>query len=315
MGCFAPDQPPAQNYGQQTSAALGAQVSLAPALYSAEAQTSPGYVDLTASNLQRLLQGTPGGETVNTYGVTTAARNGYYDAAGNFLQTSVANLPPGATYHAKKDQFSAVTGQRVTDPTTGLLDILQQAGGSQRAADINDVATLGPQAREAILAANPDQAALLSRLNQQAVAGLDAGSGLTPEEQRAMQQASRAAFAARGTSGTNGALADELLKQFDLGQQLLRQRQGFAGNVLGYNQAVVGDPFQQILGRPSTAAVQGQGMIPGNLFNPESSYYGNLANSNQQMNALFAEPSTMAKVGQISNTAGQFIGAIGSAFV
>ena len=201
---------------------------------------------------------------------------------------------------------------------TGLLQTLRQQNTAQRTADINDVAALGGSAREAILGANPDQAALLQRLNAQALTGLDAGTNLTPEEQRQMQQASRGAFAARGLEDSNLGISNELLSQYNLGQQLLRQRQAFAQSVLGNNQAIVGDPFLQILGRPSTAVMQGQGLLGEagpSLFNPESGYAGNLYNANQQMAAMFAEPSTMAKVGQVSNAAGQFIGGIAGAMI
>jgi len=199
--------------------------------------------------------------------------------------------------------------------TPGLTQLLAGQATNQRAADISDVATLGPAAREAILASNPDSARLLELLNQQAEEGLVAGTSLTPGEMREVTQASRAAFAARGLSGSNSAIGDELLSQYNLGQKMLRDRQGFAGNVLGYNQAVVGDPFLQILGRPSTATNQAQAMQPGNIFNPESAYAGNIYNSNQQLAAMFADPSTMAKVGQVSGAAGQFVGGIASAFV
>lgn len=314
MGCFSPDAPTPMDYGQQTAATLGAQVNLAPALFSAEQQFSPGYVDLTASNIQRLLQGTPGGQSTPTYGVQTAGRTGYYDPTGQYLGRSPRNATPGAIRHGRGDQFSVQTGTQQTAATPGLLSLLQAAATNQRGADISDVATLGPEARAAILASNPDSAALLERLNAQAISGLDAGTGFTPEEARQVQQASRAAFAARGLGGTNTAIADELLQQFNLGQQLLRQRQGFAQSVLGNNQAVIGDPFMQILGRSSGAVNQAGNLIPGNLFDPESPYAGNLYNANQQYAALFAEPSTMAKVGQVSGAAGQFIGGIASAF-
>lgn len=316
MACFSPDAPKPMNYGQQTGATLGAQVNLAPALYSAEAQFSPAYTDLTAQNIQRLLQGTAGGEVTPTYGVQTAAQRGYYDAAGNFLSTRLQpGMPQGAAFHRRGDQFSAQTGTQTSQASPGLLSLLQDAATNQRSSDIADVASLGPEARAAILASNPDSAALLSRLNAQALSGLDAGTGFTPEEARQVQQASRAAFAARGMGGTNAAIGDELLQQFNLGQQLLRQRQAFAGNVLGQNQAVVGDPFMQILGRSSGAVGQAGQLIPGNLFDPESPYAGNLYNANQQYSALFAEPSTLAKVGQVSGAVGQFIGGIGSALI
>ncbi len=128
---------------------------------------------------------------------------------------------------------------------------------------------------------------------------------MTPDEARQIQQASRAAFSARGTTGTNQSTVDELISQYDFGQNLLRQRQQFAGGVLGANANVVGDPFQQILGR-SSGAVAGAGNVlqtsGPSLFNPESGYAGNVANANQQMAALFADPSVMDKIGQVTNT-------------
>lgn len=200
----------------------------------------------------------------------------------------------------------------------GLIDTLRAQSTAQRAADIGDVETLGGRATEAMLASNPAQRQLLELLNAQAVQGLQAGTTMTPEEARQVQQASRAAFAARGMGGTNAAIGDELLQQYNLGQQLLRQRQDFGGRVLGYNQAIVGDPFLQILGRPSSAMNNAQGLFAESgpsLFNPESAYAGNIANANQQMQALFADPSTMSKVGAVANTAGSFIGSIASSMI
>jgi len=42
-------------------------------------------------------------------------------------------------------------------------------------------------------------------------------------------------------------------------------------------------------------------------------YAGNLYNANQQMAAMFADPSTISKVGAVSNTVGSFIGSIAGA--
>jgi hypothetical protein len=48
------------------------------------------------------------------------------------------------------------------------------------------------------------------------------------------------------------------------------------------------------------------------LFNPESAYAGNLANYNAATDWQFkqASPSTMARVGMVSNTLGSFIGSV-----
>lgn len=236
------------------------------------------------------------------------------DLAPQLYQTE-AQFQPQYTQLALSNLNALLNGG---NGQAGLLETLRAQNTAQRTADIGDVANLGGAARSAILGANPDQAALLERLNSQALSGLDAGTSLTPEEQRQMQQASRAAFAARGLEDSNVGLSNELLQQYNLGQQLLRQRQAFAQSVLGNNQAIVGDPFMQILGRPSNASAQGMGLLGEagpSLFNPESPYAGNLYNANQQMAAMFAEPSTMAKVGQVSGAAGSFIGGIASAMI
>lgn len=164
---------------------------------------------------------------------------------------------------------------------------LSRVNTAQRGADIADVSRFGAQSRQAILDSNPDQAQLLEMLNAQAQQGLAAGSQLTPEEQRQMQQASRGAFASRGMGYSNQSVMDEMMRQYNVGQDRMAQRRGFAGNVLGYNQAVVGDPFQQILGRSGQAigaannlAAQGQGQVSqsggGNLYDPFRDAYSTM---------------------------------------
>ena len=181
----------------------------------------------------------------------------------------------------------------------GMLEQLANANNFQRQADINDVRNLGPQATQAMLAADPYNATLLAKLNAQANQGLDAGSGLTADQQRAMQQSSRAAFAARGMGGSNAAVGDEMMKQFNLGQQLLTQRQQFAQSVLGNNQAVIGDPFAQITGRSSgavSAAQQSQSQAGPSIFNPQAGLA--LAGSNYGVQTQFdaAQPTKLSQI-------------------
>ena len=316
MGCFSPDQPAPINYATQTRDTLNAQVQLAPALYAANANPSygePAYANLGLSTLNTILNGSPGGPQTSTTNQATPA--GWYGADGQMVSgdqnyyAQGAATPVGASGHsgsARNSIFppttpvvpSGVTWRPAgsTPVTTtsnqpgqlGLLAQMAAANTSQRSNDVADVARLGQSATDAELNANPYNAALLTKLNAQANAGLDAGSTLTPDEQRAMQQQSRAGFAARGMGGSNASLADELLKQFNLGQQLQTQRQGFAESVLGDNKAVIGDPFQAILGRSSGATAQAQGMQPGQQFNPESALSSSITAGNQQMNAMFA---------------------------
>lgn len=350
MGCFAPSEPAPINYGQETTDTLNAQLKLAPQLFANEEQYDPMYGSLAMSNLQNILNGSSGGST-SVSSPTTASQTGWYTPEGNFVSpgmlaagTNGAPMPkngpgmvrtmPGpneqpmrATYipgtaPANGDMWenSGSTfniNKNVNTPATpGLNAILANANTAQRSSDIQDVQNLGSEATQAMLNANPQNAALLNLLNGQAQSELEAGSNLTPDEQTAMQQASRAAFAARGMAGSNTGIADELLKQFNLGQQLLQQRQGFAQSVIGSNQAVVGDPFMQIVGRPSGAVSQAQG-IQGNagpgLFNPQSSLAASIASGNQQMDAAFADPSTLSKINGVLGTTGSLVGGIASA--
>lgn len=350
MGCFSPDPPKQPNYGEVTRDTLQAQVDLAPQQYAAEANPNygqPAYANLNLAVLNRLLNGTTAG-TENYTTPSKAGQAGWYAADGSFLSpgqlvsptpagegpavTGVrgrGNAPtgpaapyyvagtapqPGAVWRNAGDAFD-ITGTRNVEAQPGLLQMMRDQNVSQREADINDVLRLGPEARAAMLAANPDNAVLLGKLNRQANEGLDAGSNLTPEEQRSMQQASRAAFAARGMGGSNGAVADELLRQFDLGQRLLRQRQAFAQSVLGNNQAIVGDPFQMILSRNSgalPAAQQSYQQAGPQLFNPQAGL--GLAASNYQTEALFnaAVPTTYQLIGQGFQTMNQAVSAVGN---
>lgn len=344
MGCFSADAPPTPNYGQITRDTLQAQVDLAPDQYASEATYQPLYTDLALNNLNSLLNGTQGG-TEQYQTSRQVDRDGWYNEGGQYLgnnrnqyrsrlndtwtrgvgwvgsQPTVANggysesIPAGTRWLGKGGTLQQ-TATRTRTAQPGLLALTQGAQSSQRGADIQDVMTLGPQAREALLAANPESAALLAKLNSQANAGLDAGSNLTPEEQRAMQQASRAAFAARGLGGSNGAVSSELLKQFDLGQQLMRQRQAFAQSVLGNNQQILGDPFMQILGRGSNAIGQAQGIgqqAGPSLFNPEAGL--GLAASNYATAANFAAANNpLANIGNVLGGVGKAATGIGSLF-
>ena len=172
-------------------------------------------------------------------------------------------------------------------PTMGEVEAA--ARSRSRAGDIADIEKLGPQARAAIKAASPEQAALADTLTAQAQSGLAAGSRLTPEQQRMVEQQTRSGLAARGLAqGPSGALQEAVRSQM-AGAGLQQQRQQQAMGALGASQGVYGDVFQQVLGRPSQAfgASQGfigqaQGFNPGQLFNPESQYAANLIGGNQQ---------------------------------
>ena len=172
-------------------------------------------------------------------------------------------------------------------PTMGEVEAA--ARSRSRAGDIADISALGPQARAAIKAASPEQAALADTLTAQAQSGLNAGSRLTPEQQRMVEQQTRSGLAARGLAqGPSGALQEAVRSQM-AGAGLQQQRQQQAMGAPGASQGVYGDVFQQVWGRPYQAVAgyqsflgQAQGFNPGQLFNPESQYAANIMSGNQQ---------------------------------
>jgi hypothetical protein len=160
---------------------------------------------------------------------------------------------------------------------------------AQREADISAVRDLGPQATEAMKAANPQMAQLIDSMTSQAQAGLDAGSKLTSDQSINAQQASRQAWAARGLAGSPAAGLDEVLTERMAGAGEQDRRRQFAGGVVGMQQSAYGNPFQAILARPvgSSAAQlamgqQSLGMQPGRIFNPESQYSADVFGANAQ---------------------------------
>jgi len=159
------------------------------------------------------------------------------------------------------------------------------------------------QLADTVRSINPQSQALLSELNSQVYGDLQSGSALSDAQSRQAQQASRAAASARGVSGGNTAMFDEVYKQYDLGRQLQSQRQAAAGSVLGLNQAQVDNPTLQLLGQymntaNSSGANANQLLSQSgpSLFNPESSLAAQIAAGNQQNAALFSS-STADKAG------------------
>jgi len=172
-------------------------------------------------------------------------------------------------------------------PIMGQVEAASRA--ASRAGDIADIARLGPQAREAMRTAAPEQTQIADILARNATSGLLAGSQLTPEQQRMAQQQARVASSARGMAQGPQAAFQEALRSQLMGAGIQQQRQQQAMGALQAGQGVYGDVFQQVLGRPSQAFAgsqgflgQAQGFNPGQLFQPESAYAANIYGGNQQ---------------------------------
>ena len=175
-----------------------------------------------------------------------------------------------------------------TQPRLAAMD--RQTQRAQRESDISAIEEFGGRARDAIDAANPEQAALLSELNRQAQEGLSAGGQLSAFERREIQQSARAGQAARGLGYGMGDAAIESLAQLQGASARRQQRQGFAQSMVGLNKATSADPFMAILGRPSSvspamaggAVGQAAGFNAGQMFSPESQYSADIYNQNYQ---------------------------------
>ena len=158
----------------------------------------------------------------------------------------------------------------------GMLDMAAEAQVSvdrissesntrSRSSDIADLERLGPSAVEAIRNANPEQKALIMKLNReamglgsddpyskmlkdQAMGGYDPlvqemrdqaqrelalGSGLDAATTREVQQNIRAAQAARGMGMGGGDMYQEAMGLGSAGEALRQQRRAFAGGVVG----------------------------------------------------------------------------------
>ncbi len=198
-------------------------------------------------------------------------------------------------------------------PTMGQVEAA--ARSTSRAGDIADILKLGPQAREAMRAAAPEQTQIADILARNATSGLLAGSQLTPEQQRMAQQQARIASSARGLAQSPNAQLQEALRSQLASAGLQQQRQQQAMGALQAGQGVYGDVFQQVLGRPSQAFAGSQGFIgqaqgfnPGQLFNPESAYASNIYAGNQQ--AIGA--ANAAGASATSGLIGGGLGALGS---
>ncbi len=170
----------------------------------------------------------------------------------------------------------------VVDETTA------RSASYQREHDVADVQKLSPAMREALRKANPEAAALLDELDRQAMGDLELGASLNPSETRNIQQALRAGQSARGMGVGPLDNFQEALTSLDYGRGLQDSRRGFARQTVDDLSSFYTNPFETILARGNNNAALGLGQANqslmnsavSNLFNPESSYAGDVYGSN-----------------------------------
>jgi len=169
------------------------------------------------------------------------------------------------------------------DGTSGYIDMLNQSNaalagvqGNAARGFMGTMAGLTPQARSMML--TPQTAGMQQTLMNQAQAGLDAGTGLTAQDQRQAFQTANQAMAMRGMGGRQ-AVAAGVLSNYGLGLQRQDRARQFAGNVIGQDVALQSAAMQmagsamgqygaggQFMGQANTLLGQYQPQI----FQPES---------------------------------------------
>ena len=324
-----------QNYGQQTSDTLQSQINLAPQQYAAESQFQPLY-----NTLQLQL----GNQSLNG---TTDSNGNYVPGLLDIYQQmtpKLGNISAAANTQQRSADIADVNnlGPQATQALLNANPLLNTS--LQRANSLNAPTN---NAQTNLLNSQLTNGGLTSGLYQQAQDLLNSKGALSPEEQRQADQQTRAAYAARGMAMGPQAIGAEvqnrLINQYNRNQQNLTtvsginqnyinnlgqaaqlnnaqtgMDRGYATQLVGVNQAALGDPFQTILGRPSSAYnsmanTYNQGQSNTNnagpsLFNSESNYAANLYNNNaQQTNAANI---ANAQNNAASNSA--FMGMLGS---
>lgn len=170
-------------------------------------------------------------------------------------------------------------------------NIYSQAMDRQRAQEMRTLQNVAPDYIQQYLGAMPGVGQINEALVGQAMQDLALGKSMTPEEARGLDQISRQAYASRGVGlGDQSALA-EVLNRYQFANQREAQRRAFAQSAMGTSAALSQPALQRVLGAEtaplaygvSQGAVQGAMQAGPRMFNPESSYAGNMYNANSQL--------------------------------
>lgn len=176
---------------------------------------------------------------------------------------------------ADLNRFGSVVGQYggLNDQLSNLANRqTQTANTSLRQGNLQDAQNLGPQTDALRRSLNPELYSNLTKLDQTAQTGigrneyqnqlgdifssgtsalgqdlgnmarsqLALGTSVSPMEARDAQQSAREGWGARGLINSNGAVAEEVLNRYNLGNQRLKERQAFAQNAYGQEQSAAG---------------------------------------------------------------------------
>jgi hypothetical protein len=210
MGSTTVNSAPPRDYAKETGDTLATQIALAPDLYNSEALYQPKYNQLQMQLAQEAVLGKESGFNTQAYAQSRP------DLARNW-QNSLNN-PEGATesnilkygsfenYLNADWEASGADSRFATGGKSGgliqtyaglqpqLSAISAQSNSAQRAADIADVARLGPAATEAFKNANPElfkqltAAGSLQKSDNLGLQRLNAALGTAPGQQNISAQ-------------------------------------------------------------------------------------------------------------------------------
>ena len=216
MGSTTIQNAPQRDYAKETGDTLATQIRLAPDLYASEAEFQPQYNQLQMKLAQEAVLGSQFDAQNNplfnsqTYAQSRPdlARNWQNSLADPQDPTAQGILRAGTFENYLKQDWEAsgsdpafATGgrsgglvQTYAELQPQLSNISAQSNTAQRAADIQDVAKLGPAAREAFRASNPElfaqlvTAGQLQTSNNQNFNRLNAALGSAPSQQNISAQ-------------------------------------------------------------------------------------------------------------------------------
>ena len=183
--------------------------------------------------------------------------------------------------------------------TPSLSETEAGANRYRRMQDLADVRSMGQDATSAFLDADPLKREASDALLQGAIDDYKLGAKLDPSLAREVQQGYRNAATARGMAYSPYSAAEESYWQGLQANQLKQQRQAALSGLLGQRQAMVGDPFMQVLGRQGQAfgaaggyGSQGLGMgqsLGPRIFQGESQMAQDLYSGNQAAQLAVAQ--------------------------
>lgn len=266
------------------------------------------------------------------FGPDSPDNRNYAQETKETLQAQVDLAPE--LYAAEKEFRPKYTALNIDIAKQSLPDVLAMYGEAQpelsritaaeRAAQVgSDVGLVSQYAGDVtdLLREAAGTKDLLAELTSQAEGDLALGGTLDPEARAEVAQAVRAGQASRGFGFGMPDISEEALFSARESEARKAQRRGFATGVANLLQTS-SDPFMAILGRPSTSQnqstlAQANGYDAGDIFDPESNYAGGIYAGNQAYDWAYkqANPSTMARIGQVSDTIGSFIGKVAGGMI